>query len=73
MSIEEYKSRLLNIRQQINALAMDMGSTYSTHNEVIERILNIAMNGDFTDIQGDKVKTEKFITVSKTMSQPEYI
>ena len=64
MTFEEYKNRLIDIRCKVNDLIDDMGGTYSTAPAMLERVLNIAMNGNFEDVKGDKVKTHKIITVS---------
>lgn len=74
ISFEEYKTRLLEIRIKVNELLDDMCATYSEKPELLEKVLNIAMNGDLTNTQGDKIKTEKIISVREnTGKQPEYI
>lgn len=76
MSFEEYKSRLLEIRVKVNELCDDLGSTYSTSAEVLERVLNVAMNGNFEEVKGDKVQTHKIITITDFRNwnkKPEYI
>lgn len=74
INFEEYKTRLLEIRRKVNELLDDIGATYSTEPELLEKVLNIAMNGDLTNTQGDKIKTEKIISVREnTGRQPEYI
>ena len=61
MTNEEYINRLNEIRVKVNTL---MGGTYSTGPAMLEKVLNVAMNGDFEDVKGDKVKTHKIISVS---------
>lgn len=74
ISFEEYKTKLLEIRVKVNELLDDMCATYSEKPELLEKVLNIAMNGDLTNTQGDKIKTEKIISVREnTGRQPEYI
>lgn len=74
ISFEEYKTRLLEIRIKVNELLDDMCATYSEKPELLEKVLNIAMNGDLTNTQGDKIKTEKIISVREnTGKQLEYI
>ena len=74
ISFEEYKTRLLEIRVKVNELLDDMCATYSEKPELLEKVLNIAINGDLTNTQGDKIKTEKIISVREnTGRQPEYI
>lgn len=74
ISFEEYKTRLLEIRIKVNELLDDMCATYSEKPELLEKVLNIAMNGDLTNTQGNKIKTEKIISVREnTGKQPEYI
>ena len=74
ISFEEYKTKLLEIRVKVNELLDDMCATYSEKPELLEKVLNIAMNGDLTNTQGDKIKTEKIISVREnTGKQPEYI
>ena len=63
MTNEEYIARLSEIRVKVNELCDDLGATYSTAPEMLERVLNIAMNGDLFDIKRGKVKTQKIITV----------
>lgn len=74
ISFEEYKTRLLEIRIKVNELLDDMGATYSQKPELLEKVLNIAMNGDLTNTKEGKIKTEKIISVREnTGRQPEYI
>ena len=63
MEFDEYKDRLMEIRVKVNTLLDDIGATYSTQPEMLEKILNIAMNGDFDDVKDGKVKTSKIISV----------
>ena len=63
MTKEEYKTRLLEIRVKVNELCDDLGATYSTAPEILERVLNVAMNGDLSDIKRGKVNTRKIISV----------
>jgi len=69
MSNEEYKRRLLEIRVKVNSLLDDMGVGYSEAPEMLEKVLNIAMNGDLSDIKRGKVKTQKIISVSNYHSK----
>lgn len=64
MTDKEYAKRLLEIRVKVNELIDDLGVTYDTQREMLERVLNAAMNGDLTDIKDGKVKTHKVIFVS---------
>lgn len=64
MSFEEYKNRLIEIRCKVNQLIDDIGGTYSNAPEMLEKVLNIAMNGDFESVEDGKIKTNKIITVS---------
>ena len=64
MTNEEYINRLNEIRVKVNTLIDDLGGTYSTGPAMLEKVLNVAMNGDFEDVKGDKVKTHKIISVS---------
>lgn len=64
MTMEEYKDRLLEIRVKVNSLLDNMGVKYSDAPEMLEKVLNIAMNGDLSDIKNGKVKTQKIISVS---------
>ena len=74
ISFEEYKTRLLEIRVKVNELLDDIGATHSTEPELLEKVLNIAMNGDLTNTKEGKIKTEKIISVREnTGRQPEYI
>jgi hypothetical protein len=63
MTDKEYAARLLEIRVKVNTLLDDMGATYSTRVEMLEKVLNVAMNGDLSKVKAGKVKTSKFITV----------
>ena len=76
ISFEEYKTRLLNIRLAVYSLLDDMETPYSEKPEMLEKVLNIALNGDLTATKEGKIKTEKIISVMdyhKTRNQPEYI
>ena len=73
MTFEEYKNRLMEIRCKVNELIDDMGGTYSTDSTMLEKVLNIAMNGDFEDIKDGKVKTHKIITVSNYRSRESWL
>lgn len=76
ISMEEYTKRLLEIRRKVNELLDDIGTTYSTAPADLERLLNIALDGQFDDIQGDRIKTAKIITVTdyrKNDIKPEYM
>jgi len=46
MLLEEYKSKLSTIRELVNNLADEMGSTYSTHHIYLTKIINDAVNGN---------------------------
>lgn len=63
MKIEEYIKRLCDIRISVNSLLDDLGVTYSEIPQELERILNIAMNGDLTDVKDGKILTGKIIRV----------
>ena len=73
MTNEEYKKRLIEIRCAVNSLCDDLGSTYSTSAEVLERVLNVAMNGDLSDIKRGKVKTKKIISVTDYRSREYWL
>jgi len=64
MSNEEYRNRLMKIRIEVNTLLDDLGVKYSDAPEMLEKVLNIAMNGDFCDEKNGKIKTAKIISVS---------
>ena len=64
MTFEEYRERLLEIRKSVNCLIDDLGGTHGNAPLMLEKVLNIAMNGDFTATDGEKVRTRKIITVS---------
>ena len=64
MTDKEYAARLLEIRVKVNTLLDDMGATYDNHVEMLEKVLNVAMNGDLSKVKAGKVKTGKFITVT---------
>ena len=55
---------MIEIRYKVNELIDDLGGTYKNAPEMLETVLNVAMNGDFTDVKQGKVKTHKIITVS---------
>lgn len=63
MTDKEYAARLLEIRVKVNTLLDDMGATYDNKAEMLEKVLNVAMNGDLSKVKAGKVKTSKFITV----------
>lgn len=63
MTHEEYISRLCEIRIKVNTLLDDLGVTYDETPEELERILNIAINGDLTDVKKGKIKTHKIIEI----------
>ena len=73
MTNEEYKKRLLEIRRAVHSLCDDLGSTYSTSAEVLERVLNVAMNGDLSDIKRGKVKTKKIMSVTEYRSREYWL
>lgn len=64
MTFDEYRNRLLEIRRSVNRLIDDLGGTHGNAPMMLEKVLNIAMNGDFAATNGDKVRTRKIITVS---------
>ena len=64
MSNEEYKNRLMKIRVEVNTFLDDLGVKYSEAPEMLEKVLNVAMNGDFCDEKNGKIKTAKIISVS---------
>ena len=64
MSNEEYKNRLMKIRMEVNTLLDDLGVKYSEAPKMLEKVLNVAMNGDFCDEKNGKIKTAKIISVS---------
>lgn len=64
MTFEEYRNRMIEIRRMVNSLIDDMGGTYCNAPEMLEKVLNIAMNGDFGSVKGGKVKTDRIISVS---------
>ena len=47
MTFEEYRNRMIEIRRMVNSLIDDMGGTYCNAPEMLEKVLNIAMNGDY--------------------------
>ena len=57
----EYTTRLLEIRVKVNELLDDLGVTYDTAPEMLEKVLNNAMNGDLLTTSGGMVKTAKII------------
>lgn len=63
IGIEEYVKRLCEIRISVNTLLDDLGVTYDETPQELERILNIAMNGDFADVKNGKIRTGKIIEI----------
>ena len=64
MTKEEYGERLASIRYSVNQLVTDLGATYSTEPNVLEKVLNDAMNGALFEIEPDDKKTKKMLTVT---------
>lgn len=64
MTFDEYRNRMIGIREDINRLLDDLGVTYSTAPEMLEKVLNVALNGDFFEKKGSGVMTHKIISVS---------
>ena len=63
MTHEDYISRLCEIRINVNTLLNDLGVSYNETPQELERILNIVMNGDLTNVKDGKIKTRKIIEI----------
>ena len=63
MTNKEYADRLMGIRIAVNELCDDLGATYETRREILEKVLNNALFGDLSRVKRGKVPTDKAITV----------
>ena len=66
MTYKELENRMIEIRRAVNRLCDDLGSTYDTAPEMLEKVLNVALNGDFCHYgnKGGAVFTHNIITVA---------
>ena len=64
ISFKEYQKKLMDIRKAINTLIDDIGGTYNNAPEMLEKVLNVALNGDiYGYTKGKKILTRKIISV----------